>query len=525
MCASPFVTIVEGNPMEIELKLLVNAQGAAALRRHPLLKQHAAEAPHELDLSAIYFDTPDFRIRQSGAGLRVRRSGDTWVQTFKAGGSVSGGLHSRHEWESPVDGPQPDLHALRSLVERGSVWHKLLRTPALAKDIAPIFTAHVARTVWDLRLPQGDLVECVLDVGELDHAGATAPISEIELELKSGNVAHLFDFALALLQDIPMRTGALSKADRGYALCAPQAPLAVKATPLELSPHMTVEEAFRNIVMNCMTQIQANEAGVAQGHDVESLHQMRVGLRRLRSALDLFDGVIRPTAALHEELEWLNAQLGAPRDWDVLCGATLPAIASAAPQERRIAAVALGALGKAHETHEAAAVAVSSPRYTRLILALTRWLQASGWREDLSGKARKCLGRPLPRFAETVLAQRRQRLHKRARGLAGASAPTRHRLRIAAKKSRYATEFFAALYPAKKIRRYVGALSALQDVLGHSNDAAVAERLLTQLQEEHAGFSDAAGFIRGYLAAQGKRDAKQIVRLWKKLEVVEAPAR
>ena len=96
-------------------------------------------------------------------------------------------------------------------------------------------------------------------------------------------------------------------------------------------------------------------------------------------------------------------------------------------------------------------------------------------------------------------------------------------LRIAAKKSRYATEFFAALYPARKVRRYVGALSALQDVLGNSNDAAVAELLLTQLQEEQAGYSDAAGFVRGYLAAQGGGDAKQIARLWKKLAAVKAP--
>ncbi len=510
--------------MEIELKLLVNAQGADALRRHRLLKEHAAEAPHELDLSAIYFDTPDFRIRQSGAGLRVRRSGDAWVQTFKAGGSVSGALHSRHEWESPVDGPHPDLLALRGLVERGTAWHKLLRAPALAQEIAPIFTARVTRTVWNLCLPQGDLVECVLDIGELDHGGVTAPISEVELELKSGTVAHLFDFALALLQDIPMRTGTLSKADRGYALCTPQALLAVKAAPLALSPKMTVEDAFHAIVANCMAQIQANESLVAQGHDVEGLHQMRVGLRRLRSALDLFDGVIRPAPALHEELEWLNAQLGAPRDWDVLCGATLPAIASAVPQERRIAALTLGALGKSHETHEAAAAAVGSPRYTRLILGFTRWLQASGWREDMSVASRKCLARPLPHFAEDVLAQRRRRLHKRARDLAGASAPMRHRLRIAAKKCRYATEFFAALYPAKQVRRYVDALSALQDVLGHSNDAAVAERLMAQLQDEQAAYADVAGFIRGYLAAQGERDVKQIIRLWERFEGVKAPA-
>lgn len=502
--------------MEIELKLLVTPQGAAALRQHPLLHQYAQAAPVELYLSGTYFDTPALDIRHHEAGLRVRRSEQNWVQTLKAGGSVTGGLHSRHEWESPVIGPRPDLTTLRDLVDRKSEWGMLLRQPALTADLTPIFSTQVTRTVWNLRLPQGALVECVLDQGEIQREERRAQISEIELELKSGDAIHLFDFALVLLQDIPMRIGNLSKADRGYALFAPQAPAAVKACALTLSRRMTVEAGFQAIVANCMAQVTANEIGVAEGHDVESLHQMRIGLRRLRSALDLFRAVVQLPPALQQEIEWLSQQLGAPRDWDVLAGSTLPPLVRKEPQENRIAAIILAALGRAHELHEAAATAVASPRYTRLVLGFTRWVQGREWRQPMSSGVKQRLTAELTDFASAALTHAQRRLRKRAVGLQGASAATRHRVLVAAKKVRYASQFFAFLYPTAAGRAYVKALSRLQDRLGQVNDAAVADRLLKELQEDRLEYAANVGYVRGYLASQARRDARQIAKVWTK---------
>ncbi|GAC1406586.1 MAG: inorganic triphosphatase [Burkholderiaceae bacterium] len=509
--------------MEIELKLLVTPQGATALRQHPLLGEYAQAAPVELQLRGTYFDTPTLDLRRHEAGLRVRGNGHEWVQTLKGGGSLTGGLHSRHEWESPVVGPSPDLRVLRKLVDRQSEWAKLLRRPGLRGALTPIFTTHVTRTVWNLRLPRGDQVECVLDQGEVQREERRAQISEIELELKSGNAAHLFDFALELLQDIPMRIGNLSKADRGYALVTPQMPVAVKAVSLRLTPGMTVEAAFQAIASNCMAQITANEIGVAEAHDVESLHQMRVGLRRLRSAFTLFRTVLQSPLELQQEIDWLGRQLGAPRDWDVLAGSTLPAVTQTQPHENRIATVMLAALGRAHELHEAAATAVASPRYTRLVLELTCWVQSCGWRETMSSKAKKRLGVALKGFATVTLRHARRRLQKRGAGLAGASAAARHRVRIAAKKVRYATEFFACLYPAETRRPYLKALSLLQDRLGHINDAAVADRLLKQLQEAQVEYASGVDYVRGYLAAQTGHEARRIEKQWTKFATVKAP--
>src|SRR5206468_9798372 len=145
----------------------------------------------------------------------------------------------------------------------------------LAEQIIPIFTTQVRRTVWQLRLAHGDEVELALDQGEVRRDAARVPISEIELELNSGDPARLFDFALQLQQAVPPRVGNISKAERGYALVAPHPPTVVKAAALEFPQRASVEQGFLAIVGNCLAQVQGNESGVVHGSDAESVHQMR----------------------------------------------------------------------------------------------------------------------------------------------------------------------------------------------------------------------------------------------------------
>lgn len=504
--------------MEVELKLSIAARDADALRRHPLLQEYATASPHEQTMSDTYFDTPDQQMRQHHAGLRVRQVGGDWIQTMKGGGSVNGGLHSRHEWESLVSGPAPDLARLRAVVEPKSEWSRLLRSAAVEDNLEPIFTTSVRRMVWDLRLPQGDLVECVLDQGSLECGGAQQAINELELELKSGEPAHLFDFALALQREIPMHIGTLSKAERGYALYSAEAPACVKAQPLMLAKRMTIEQAFQAIVANCMVQVQGNEAGVESGDDVESLHQMRVGLRRLRSALHLFQELLTLPNDLAQELDWLVEQLGPARDWDVLAGTTLPALGADVPSDIDLAGVRHASQARSREQHAIAAEAVATPRYTQLVLRLTRWVLSCGWRETMSLQDWNRLAGPVKPFAHDMLVDGRRRLHKRGRKLAGATAHERHRVRIAAKKARYTSEFFASLFPARRLRAYMRGLAALQDVLGAINDAAVADRLLVELQGRHTGLCASTGYLRGYLGARLSLDDGKLRKAWRKFK-------
>lgn len=511
--------------MEVELKLLVDSKYKDALLRHPLLSSSGATKPHEQNQSDIYFDTPDLHLRGSNVGLRVRHVNGKWVQNIKSGGSVQGGLHSRHEWESPVAGPSPELARLRGLIDDKKVRRKVLDAPALQKRLAPVFTTNFKRMVWDLQLQDGSLIECALDHGKIEHDGKNFPISELELELKSGDPRQLFDLALGLQNDIPMHIGNRSKADRGYSLVSPQPETAVKEPRLALSTGMTVEQAFQAIAANCISHMEDNDQIVVKRHDIEGLHQMRVGMRRLRSALNMFKGLLQLPGEMQNELDWLAGELGDARDWDVLAGSTLPSVAKYVSDPTQIDAVQKAASDKAQKRHVATSAAVDSPRYTHLMLSMSRWVQTMGWHDDKgeAAAAGSKLAQPVVKFARKILKRDQRRLRARARNLRAATPEARHRLRIAAKKTRYAAEFFDSLFSPKTVRPYIKGLTGLQDELGLLNDAAVAERLLTSMPSGQAQLEASVSFVKGFLAARAIGEDKTIVKLWRKFARVGVP--
>ncbi|MES2756653.1 MAG: CHAD domain-containing protein [Pseudomonadota bacterium] len=511
--------------MEVELKLSINPKFKDALVRHPLFSGKGASKPHEQTVSDTYFDTPDLQLRQSDIGLRVRRVNGGWVQNIKSGGTVHGGLHARNEWESPVNGALPELGRLRDVVDDKAIRRHVRDAAAKKNGLAPVFTTNVKRTAWELHPAEGEHIECALDQGRVECGGKNTPINEFELELKSGDPVHLFDLALALQKDIPLQIASKSKADRGYALLDPTAPAAIKATRLELKPAMSVEQAFQEIAFNTLAHIQDNADGVAERHDVESLHQMRVGMRRLRSALSMYKRLLRLPADLQQELDWLATELGDARDWDVLAGSTLPAVAQDLPDPTEIDSVQGAAKAKAGEHHVAAAAAVGSPRYTHLMLAVSRWVQAAGWQDDeeMMNESANRLAQPVTKFARATLKRDQRRLRARADGLSEATPEARHRVRIAAKKTRYAAEFFGSLFSPGKVQPYIKSLTGLQDELGFLNDATVADRLLSDLPAAQPDLTANVGFVRGFLAARTTNDDRTIIRLWKRFERIGIP--
>lgn len=509
--------------MEIELKLLLDENDVGSIRRHPLLRQYACGKPHTGQLTSIYFDTPDLYLKQNRTALRVRKVGRRWIQTCKSGGGVAAGLHQRPEWESEVGAAFPNLAALRELISTDSPLSALLSTPGLADRLRPIFTTQFRRTIWLLQLAEGQEVEFSLDQGEVRCGDSCLAICEIELELKSGASEGLFDFALALHQTVPLRVANISKAERGYALHSPQPPAVTRAQALWLSSEVTLEQGFQMVVGNCLAQMQGNEDGVAHGDDSESVHQMRVGLRRLRATLNLFKKIIPTPAEILDQLRWLGGMLGPARDWEVLCVATLANAAKYLPsnaQRNRLRQMALREAGKQRRI---AATAIQSERYTRLLLLLGGWLQGQRWRDGRSAEQTAVLLTPLKKFAENKLANLQKKLLRRGRRLKKGGAARQHRVRIAAKKVRYSTEFFESYFPAKRTHAYVDALSRLQDALGISNDGSVAGKLLQQLVLRRPDLAEECDVIIAFLASDRKRNTVEINRLWRKFSALRAP--
>jgi triphosphatase len=524
----PPATPAQQQHQEIELKLLAAPEDAERLEGHPLLQQHASAAPYSQQLISTYYDTPDGQLRQHGWSLRVRRLDHSFVQSLKEYENSQGdaGLYRRKEIETGVDGPGIDLAALRAVLGKQSPASKLLQQRALEQELRPVFDTRVERTIWELRMADGTEIELAWDRGAIECKDASAPVSEVELELKAGDPATLFGFATELLDTVPMSLAGASKAARGYALCAGAAPgpEPVKFAHVELAPSMTVDDAFRTIAGACLAQVQGNAAGVAGSPEPEYVHQMRVGLRRLKSALGLFRNAIALPAPLQEELDWLEAQLGPARDWEVLSHSTLDVVQKAAPPDIGALELPQAAAALAQEQRAAAAGAVQSVRYARLILAFQRWLHGAEWRQQEAQWKRSQLGSPVLRFADKELARAERRLLRRGRKLRGADPQRRHQVRIAAKKTRYAMEFFQSLYPARAVKKFVAALSSLQDELGRLNDAAVGDGLLRELHGRRPELGAAVGFARGYLGAMLEHKDRRLDKLWRRFQRLQLPS-
>jgi triphosphatase len=334
-------------------------------------------------------------------------------------------------------------------------------------------------------------IDVALDRGDIVAGDRRTPLSEIELELVEGTPAALFSFARKIDAVAPVRLGVLSKAERGYRLLGP-ATRAVKAEPVALTPEMGVPGVFRILADACLRQFRLNEILLGSG-GVEAVHQARVALRRLRSALSMFKAVLEDETFAHlkNELKWLAGVLGEVRDLDVLI--------SRCKDETLSETLAMAR----EKAFAAAAAELASPRTRALMLDFSHWLACGDW---LSlPHTREIRERPVVDFAAGALDRLRRKVKKGGRDLVDLDDEARHEVRKDAKKLRYASDFFATLFDRKRQKRRHGrfrdALEALQDQLGALNDAAAMPEVLARL-----GLEDDATAAFPSSTPQNRRD-------------------
>jgi inorganic triphosphatase YgiF len=461
---------------EVELKLRIAKSDIPRLKRHPAIKAAQINKPITRKLLSIYYDTPQLKLLDHLISLRLRRISRDWIQTVKGKGSVMSGLHQRMEIESHVASGQFDFSQIDH-----TEFSEIFDDEALRNALVPIFSTEVQRTEWLLHFDNGDQIELALDVGELIVANEREPICEIELELKQGNTGRLFEFSLALQENIPLTLENISKAQRGYAYYQHQLPSIVKANPPQLSRKMPAETGLKQIVWECLSQLQGNQEMVLHGSDIEGVHQMRIALRRLRSALKVFGTVAtkQRSAKMIEELRWITHVLGDARDLDVFVTQTLPPLLLQLQNQPSLDLLADRADQERSKAYKALREAISSQRYQRLILTLGDWLENERWRGT------KTVEYTVEDVALLILEKRYKRLKKHSKGLAQALPEERHAARIAAKNLRYAAEFFASLYSSRKSASFIKKLSQLQDHLGVLNDMNITNHLLTKLVQQY----------------------------------------
>lgn len=490
---------------ETELKLAISAENVEKLLQHPLLCNTKSVKPAQR-LYNTYFDTPNHALLQQGIGCRIRKVGKQRIQTLKTAGFGLGGLHQRQEWEANVESDIPSLEWIPEGVLPNRVVNRF-------HQIEPLFTTDFQRNLWYITDGKNQ-VEVALDQGQIKTQTKTIPLSEVELELKSGDPCILYQIALELQKTIPLTIENHSKAARGYTLHTPHSPVYHKAPPIELSASMTVETAFTTILWHCIGHLNANEDMVLYGDDIEGVHQMRVALRRLRSCLSLHKEVLpdmRETE-LWQELKWISDILGVARDWDVFNLTLQEMQTHSATILQNLQCIVTNAQINAYDVVREA---MRSVRYSRLLLLLGQWITERGWRQNLESSKIIQLEQLVIGFSNRILQTQYAYVCKRGKQLQQLDATKLHEFRIAIKKISYGSRFFSDLYPIKGVKRYVKKLSQLQDELGILNDASVATQLLNTAEiDENA---PTRHFLNGWYAHQRIIHLNHLAATWQSL--------
>ncbi len=492
---------------EIELKFLV----PAAVRAQLAAEVARGLATRRTSLAALYLDTEDRRLARAGLAWRLRREGRRWVQTLKAGSA-----HALERFEHEV--MRPGAHHDASVHAGSPAGDKLIallqRAHADHVELGVRFQTEVRRTSRRVRT-RGAVVEVAFDEGRIVATPLTQRIREIEFELISGSPAAMLDMVERWRARFGLLYDPHSKAERGDGLAqGSRFPLLRKASRPDYSRRATATQALGTVLDECLAQISRNAVGVAEGDPaqrIEHVHQLRVGIRRLRSALRSFSGwAPAPPSHLVEGLQALFATLGESRDSDVLDSGVVAELAKVGAPPLALPAGAVGT---------SPVQAIRAGETQQMLLGWIAWRVTLDDLPDAPEPAGKeaqsdpAQSEPDPTHAEALARSDARTFHRKAqrrlrrwhvRIVADWNAfdeldeTALHALRKRIKRQRYAVEFFAPVLRRRHVQRYLGALTTIQERMGELNDLFVARARYEAL----VAADPAAWFALGWLTAR-----------------------
>jgi inorganic triphosphatase YgiF len=474
--------------MEIELKFqLPESKKKSVLQT---LNKHKAQKIH---LQAKYYDTPDRLLAKNYVAIRLRQEGDGWVQTFKAASKN----HLQRIEEDIVLGKceqEPELDL--SLYQHNQTVQSVLRdilgdSPA---DLELQFQTDVQRSYHVFEFNHSQIEVC-LDDGEIRTGKDQAKICEVEFELKQGSAQDLIEFAQTWVEKYQIWLDVRSKAERGNLLAmGKKASAATKAKSLQLEPNLSAEQALKQVIENSLNHILPNAAAIAGGvAEADHIHQARVGLRRLRSALKHFSNwsaQIDPT--WENELAELFKALGQLRDHDAIQDSVIPLIKQSCDFEFPIDA----------EIDSNIAKLFSGAKTTQLFLSLFSFIYCG---DESKSKLSKQVAKILSKLFHKILMDATQ--------FSTLTVEKQHRTRKRIKQLRYCIDFISRLYPEKEVQQFLNKLEPIQEYLGFYNDLFVAEQVFEQQAAEQPQFLFALGWVKAQQPHVAKKADKKLQHL------------
>ncbi|MFO1171712.1 MAG: CYTH and CHAD domain-containing protein [Hyphomicrobiaceae bacterium] len=496
-------------PEELELKLELRPEQIKELASHPFLTKWVVGTPTHQTLQTVYYDTADQALRRAGYSLRLRRKGDSWVQTIKSMSSVRNGLSNPVELESAVNSQAPNLEAITDF----SLRRNLIKIVNRCR-LKPVFETKIDRALHVIMYAGGDL-ELALDAGVVKAKRREAPICEAELELKAGPTRSLLRAAIELFGSSAISFSRQSKAERGFRLLGDRSAEQASDERLHfksLKPSMSCREAVCGLLGQIEHQIVESRSLVLQSTDSKGPHQLRIGLRRLRALLrSIRHPLGKDAVGDFEQSARLLARAIAPlRDADVIIEDIYLQAAKSAPDLPGLSELSDFLLAHRESCRSDAKTALTGPQWSHFQLFIALWLAAVDLRE---------LDRRVKPFAARAIKQSWKRCAAIGRDVVSMSDEQRHELRLALKAHRYTAELFGSLFEVERVGQHVKNLKKLQDAIGHLTDGEIAARLMAMKNSQNLPQSCclAAGYIAGWHARQSDDVLSQVQRHWKSL--------
>lgn len=476
--------------VEVELKFQLPESKKKTVQQY--LKKHKAKYIH---LQAKYYDTPDRLLAKNGMALRLRKEDDQWVQTFKAAGQSH--LHRvEEEIHLGVCNQEPDLNL--ELYQNNKVVTDLINAVlgTQAEKLSLQFETDVQRT-YHVFEADNTAIEVCLDDGVVKTADTQSIICEVEFELKQGAVKTLIQFAQQWINRYALWLDVRSKAERGNLLALGQAASpAVHAKALTLNKDITAEQALKKIIENCLGQFLPNMAAIAdEVAEAEHIHQARVSLRRLRSALKHFSSWSSELNSVWEEqIAELFRKLGDTRDEDAIRTEVLPVIQQHGSPELL--------LPVSVQSSKELSTIFTSADTIKLLLDLLAFAYSEEDSKNKTGGLKKHIKKSLDKLHHKVISN--------AEHFSELEVTEQHKIRKTAKQLRYCVEFISSLYPDKKVQQYLKQLQPVQNTLGQYNDLFIAEGIFNKIVENDSSFWFALGWVKAKQPHLQKRSAKAL---------------
>ena len=427
---------------------------------------------------------------------------------MKSLSGVSGAALARFEREWTLARGRLDVTRLAGTPVSG------LMAASREAPIREVFATDITRVTYSLALDDDAIVELAIDNGHVRSGEHAQAIHEIEIELKAGPVASLYRFASALHEACPLTISADSKAMRGYRLVSGRRAEAVRAEETELPRDISVAEGFRRIIGSCVGQFIAN-LPLCSADDPEPLHQSRIAIRRMRSALALFGPYLEPEAAgrFQATLKRFGRILGEARDRDVF----VKDVAAEKAEDRQNGAwldmVISPIEGERRGAYRGVQTLIRSAEPTGFVLALAGWAESGLWLRPYGGQ--HLAKEPLRDIAPDLLDRLAGKVRKRGKRLVERSVAELHALRKTLKKLRYCTEYCETLYKHKPVTHYQARARELLEVLGVLNDTVGSEAMLDGLDTKDAALTPGIGLLSRLSVAQREKAMKKLPDAWK----------